>query len=33
VFPSIFMDKMHSDDRNEHKEKPHDAKAPRGLHY
>ena len=33
VFPSIFMDKMHSNDRNEHKKEPHDAKAPRGLHY
>ena len=26
------MYKVHSNDRNEHKEEPHDAKAPRGLH-
>ena len=27
------MDKVHTNDRNEHKKEPHDAKAPRGLHY
>ena len=32
MFPSIFMNKVHSYDRNEHKKEPHDAKAPRGLH-
>ena len=32
MFPSIFMDKMHSNDGNEHEKEPHDAKAPRGLH-
>ena len=32
MFPSIFMDKVHSYDRNEHKKEPHDTKAPRGLH-
>ena len=32
MFPSIFMDKVHSYDRNEYKKEPHDTKAPRGLH-
>ena len=32
VFPSIFMDQVHTYNRNEHKKEPHDAKAPRGLH-
>ena len=32
MLPSIFMDKVHTYDGNEHKKKPHDAKAPRGLH-
>jgi len=32
MFPSIFMDKVHTDNGNKHKKEPHDAKAPRGLH-
>ena len=32
MLPSIFMDKMHSNDGNEYKKEPHDAEAPRGLH-
>ena len=32
MFPSIFMDEVHTNDGNEHKKEPHDAKAPGGLH-
>ena len=32
VLPSIFMDKVHSNDRNEYKKEPHDAEAPWSLH-
>ena len=32
MLPSIFMDEVHTNDGNENKKEPHDAKAPRGLH-
>ena len=32
MLPSIFMDKMHSNDGNKYKKEPHDAEAPGGLH-
>ena len=32
VLPSIIMHCPHTKDGNKHKQKPHDAKTPRGLH-
>jgi hypothetical protein len=32
VFPSIFMDQVHTYDRNKNKKESHDAEAPLGLH-
>ena len=32
MLPTIMMHRPHSKDRNKYKKKPHDTKAPRGLH-
>jgi len=32
MFPSIFMDQVHTYDGNKNKKEPHDAEAPWSLH-